>query len=64
MRTPSFFQSNSDSSWYYSVIKGYDKHSQTYSFEREGPFSNYYEAKADWAYTEELRLASMELYED
>ena len=58
MREPTYTQG--DSGWYYTVVKGYDPLSQTYSFDREGPFANYYEAKAAWAYDEELRDAAME----
>ena len=58
MRTPSFFQKGIN--WYYSVVKNYDRLSNTYAFEHEGPFSNYYEAKADWGYTEEQRDAVIE----
>jgi hypothetical protein len=61
VRTPSFFQ-GSDDSWYYSVVKGYDKIAGVYSFEREGPFNNYYEARAAWAYDEEQRDAIREEY--
>jgi len=42
------------------VILNYDAGSDTYSFEKEGPFSNYYEARAAWAYTEEQRDAVVE----
>ena len=59
MRTPSFFQ-GSDDSWYYQIVKGYDKMRGVYSFEKQGPFSNYYEARADWAYNEEQHNAILE----
>tara|TARA_Y100000004_G_C8954978_1_gene430362 strand:+ start:4075 stop:4266 length:192 start_codon:yes stop_codon:yes gene_type:complete len=59
LRTPNYYQGSSGD-WYYSVILNYDAGSDTYSFEKEGPFSNYYEARAAWAYTEEQRDAVME----